>query len=302
MSGGIVPPRQTIFRDGGLVALFVVTLAYLGVVFLLPGNPAQLPLGVLELFFAPGYALGAILFVRRPLLPLPAEFGVAVGLSIVFNGLVGLALVVSGQGLPVTWLAAADASAVSLGAVVHALWGDSPFATDAWGAVRRELRLPGLRPSYRKPVGGILVAIVVAFAGVIYLGTTQPTPSTPSSLGLYGSSGTTASLPTNLTVGQVGLVELAVTDGYSSGPVQLQVTAMPWNRSTNLTTEPWVQPLSLRPGSSSTLPLSLAYRDQTTLSVTFEFLEPNHYALAFSLRTMGDTVLVQATLGVAVGT
>ncbi|MGA8302520.1 MAG: DUF1616 domain-containing protein [Thermoplasmata archaeon] len=217
--------RPTLFREGGVIALFLLTLLYVGVVFLTPGSPARIPLGFVELVFVPGYALGAILFVRRPLLPPAAEFAVAVGLSVVFNVLVGLILALVGPGLAVTWLVIADTAAISLGLVVKVLARDGPGEAGVSGAIRREFRLPGIQPAYRTAVYALLVAALLAFAGVIYLGVTFPHATAPASVAVYGPGGTTQSLPRNLTVGQVAPVVLTLYGGSNSGPFSLGVNA-----------------------------------------------------------------------------
>jgi hypothetical protein len=294
--------RTTIFREGGLIAVFVITLVYVGVVFLAPGSPVQVALGFVELLFAPGYAIGAIAFIRKPLLPPAAEFSVSVGLSVVFNVLIGLLLELFGLGLAVVWLVIADTAVVWVGLVVKLVWEDAPGVVAVTGAIRRELRLPGIRPSYRKAVYALLVASLVAFAGVVYISIAQPSTSPSTSIAIYGPAGTTGSIPYNLTVGEVGLVVVSISDGYSGGPIVLVLTEVDLDESTNLTAVPWTMPLTLSPGTTSSLPLSLGYGGQTTQTVTFQFPQPDGYALTFSLQTTGGALLKGATVGVVVST
>lgn len=295
----------TIFRESGLIVAFLVTLVDVGVVVLAPGSLFRIPLGVFELLFAPGYALGAILFVRRPLLPTPAEFSVAVGLSVVFNVLVGLLLALYGGGLSAAWLAAGDAAVVSVGLVVKVASTDDPAVAGVGAAVARELRLPGIRPSYRPVVYALLVATLVAFGGVVYLGVAQPPAAVPTSLALFGPDGTTATLPTNLTVGEVGLVGVSIVDGDSNGSILLAVSAALANyTTTTFTPVPWSMPLALARNTTSDLSLSIGYGGSTSLNVTFEFSQPSppgdYYALTFSVQGVGGALLQKATLGLSV--
>jgi uncharacterized membrane protein len=292
--------RTTIFREGGLIVVFLITLVYVGVVLLTPGSPVQVPLGIVELLFAPGYALAAIMFVRRPLVPPAAEFSISVGLSVVFNVLVGLILALTGVGLAVIWLVIADTAVVWLGLIVKVVWRESPQATGVLAAVQRELRLPSVRPSYRKGVYALLMATLVAFGGIVYLSLAQPSAPTPTSLALYGPDGTGATIPHSLSIGEVGSVVVSIGDGYSNGPITLAVTAELVGNSTTVTAVRWTMPLILQPGNTSSLPLALSYGGQTTVNVTFEFLKPGDYALTFSLEVVGGTSLRTATLGVEV--
>ena len=293
--------RTTIFRENGLIAVFAITLAYVAVVFLVPGSPVRVPLGLVELLFAPGYALGAILFVRRPLLPPAAEFSVSVGLSVVFNVLVGLLLATIGTGLAIVWLVAADTVVVWLGLVVMVVWGDAPGVTGVPAAIRRELRLPGVRPSYRKAAYALIVATLVAFGGVVYLGIAQPPTAASTYLALSGWGGTSATLPNNLTVGEVASVVLNIGDGYSSGPIEVVATATILGQNSTIShPEPWNLPLAFSPGNTSSMPLALGYGEQTTLNVTFYFTQVAHFVLTFSLEAVGGASLQAVPLSVVV--
>jgi uncharacterized membrane protein len=294
--------RTTIFRESGLIVVFLITLVYDGVVFLAPGSAVQVPLGFVELLFAPGYALGAIAFIRKPLLPPAAEFSITVGLSVIFNVLVGLLLALFSLGLAVVWLVVADTAVVWIGLIVKVVWEEAPGVTGVSDAIRRELRLPGVRPSYRNAVYALLVASLVAFAGVVYLSTAQPSTAPSTSLAIYGPTGTTASLPKQLTVGEVGLVVLSISDGYSTGPIVLVVTAVDLNKTTSVTPVPWTLPLTLTPGATSSLPLGLGYGGQTSETVTFEFPQQDDYALTFTLEAAGGALLQEATLSLVVST
>lgn len=294
-------PPSTIYREGGLIAVFVLTVVYLAIVFVAPGSTVQLPLGVVELLFAPGYALGAVLFVRRPLLPLAAEFSVSVGLSVVFNVLIGLVLTLNGMGLAISYLAMADFAAVFVGLIVTVLAGNAPGTQGVARAVRRELRLPSVRPSYRPAVYALLVATVVAFGGLVYAGLSQPPAPPTSSLALYGSTGTTSSVPTNLTVAEVGLVYVEVHSGYAPGPVQLTAVAAEVGKVVNETSVPWSMPLEFYPGTTSSLPLSVTYGKSVTVSVTFEFPQPGNFTVTFSLEpTSTGAPILSTGLGVVV--
>jgi uncharacterized membrane protein len=294
-------PRETIFRESGLIALFLVTLVYVGVVFITPGSVVRIPLGLLELLFAPGYALCAILFIRRPLLPIAAEFSFSVGLSVVFNVLVGLILALTGPGLTATWLTVADAAAVSLGFVIKVVTGNDPKLTGVRAAVAREFRLPGIRPAYRPAAYAVLLAIVVAFGVVVYVSIAQPPTKAPTSLALYGADGTTATLPTSLSAGAVGLVVVSVANGAQNGSIELVLIATVVGQSyTNLTPVPWAPPLSLGPNTTSSLPLSVGYGHSTSITVTFEFAIAKDYAMAFSLHSASGGTLQDVTMGLVV--
>lgn len=301
MSTPPAEPPVTIYREIGLVAVFLLTAAYVAIVFVAPGSPVQVPFGALELLFAPGYAIGAIVFVRRPLLPPAAEFAVSVGLSVVFNVLVGLILALLGIGLAISYLVLADAAVVLLGLFVNAAWGNAPGSRGIGPMVRRELRLPAVRPSYRPAVYALLIATVVAFGGVLYAGLSQPSAPPTSSLALTGSTGTTSSVPTNLSVAEVGLVYVEVHDGYSAGPVQLTAAAAQVGKVANTTSVAWAMPLSFYPGTTSSLPLDVSYGGSVTVTVTFEFPQPGNFTLTFAFEpSSGGAPILSTGVGVVV--
>ncbi len=301
MSTPATVASPTIFRESGLVVVFGLTVLYVAVVLLAPGSVLQIPLGVLELLFAPGYAIAAMVFVRRPLLPPAAEFSVSVGLSVVFNVLIGLLLVLFGAGVEINYLALADVAATLAGLAVYAARGTSPGTHSLSSAIRRELALPSVRPSLRPAVYALLIATLVAFSAVVYVGVSQTSSPPPTSLALLGPTGTTSSVPTALVVGQVGLVMVQVQDGYSPGALGLTAAAalvgvVPHNTST-----PWSLPLTLYPGTTSTLALTVTYGGETTVNVTFEFPQPGNYTLTFSLGPMaGGPPLLGTGMGLTV--
>ncbi|MGI0129428.1 MAG: DUF1616 domain-containing protein [Thermoplasmata archaeon] len=296
--------RSTIYREDGLILLFLLTLIYVGVVILTPGSRVRVPLGLVELLFAPGYALGAILFFRRPLLPVAAEFSVSVGLSVVFNVLVGLLLALVGAGVTIDLLTVADAIPVAVGLIVKVVVSSDRTVTGVGGAVARELRLPGVRPAYRPVIYVLLVAALVAFGGVVYLSVAQPPSAPGTSLALYGPDGTTATLPASLTVGEVGLVVVSISNGASNGSISLVVSAvLVGQNGSTLTPVSWAMPLALAPNTTSSLALtSLGYGQSNSQSVTFQFSQPGAYGLSFALRAAGGGPLRGATLSVTVAT
>lgn len=302
MAAEVPDVRPTIFREGGLIAVFLATLVYVGIVFLTPGSPVRVPFGYLELVFAPGYALGAVLFLRRPLIPPVAEFAVAVGLSVVFNVLIGLALALLGAGLAINWFLLAEIVVAALALAAKLLVGPSARVTGVGSALRREFRLPGVLPRYRRAVYVLFLASVVAIAAVVYLSVVQPSTPASTSLALSGPGGTVASLPTSLRVGEVGLVVVYVANGHSGAPIELVVTALFQGESptSNLTAVPWSMPLTLSNGTVSSLPLGVGYGQTTTLNVTFAFGETGAFALDFDLEASGGSLLPPASLDLAV--
>lgn len=294
--------RPTIFRESGLIVVFLATLVYVGIVFLTPGSPVRVPFGYFELVFAPGYALGALLFLRRPQIPPVAEFAVAVGLSVVYNVLVGLTLALLGVGLLIDWFLLAEIVVVALALAAKLLAGPSAGVTGAGSLLRREFRLPGVRPEYRRAVYVLFLATVVAIVAVVYLSVIQPPTSPSTSLALSGPGGTAASLPTSLRVGEVGLAVVFVANGHSGAPIELVVTALFQGESptSNLTAVPWSLPLTLANGTVSSLPLGLAYGQTTTLNVTFAFGETGAFSLGFDLEASGGSLLPPASLNLAV--
>lgn len=302
MAAEVSDVRPTIFRESGLIVVFLATLVYVGLVFLTPGSPVRVPFGYLELVFAPGYALGALLFLRKPQIPPAAEFAVAVGLSVVYNVLLGLALALLGVGLAIDWFLLAEIVVVAFALAAKLLAGPSPGVAGVGSALRREFRLPGVRPQYRRAVYVLFLATVVAIVAVVYLSVIQPPSSPSTSLALSGPGGTAASLPTTLRVGEVGLAVVFVANGHSGTPIELVVTALFQGESptSNLTSVPWSLPLTLANGTVSSLPLGVAYGQTATLNVTFAFGETGAFSLGFDLEASGGSLLPPASLDLAV--
>jgi hypothetical protein len=310
-----VPPSPVAPRPGarfysyGLLCVVVVLLAAYAVVsYVGPHSAVEVPLGLFALLFAPGYAVAAPLFVRQPGLPWTVNLPITVGLSVVINVFVGIALLEVGTGLSTIDTAAADLGIALVGLIafiaresIEAPSGPSSTVTqDLSGPLRalsQRLRWGGYSRGQRWVGATLLVLILVVFGFIVYVAVAEPHKVQAVSFAIYGPSGTVLSLPSNGTNTSVLAVVLTVTNNATPHGFQLAVLSeLVAHPNTPPTTISWSQPLPLGRATESVLAFSLGAGRSTTLPVSFVLFAPgttpevNSTTLRYSLYTVSFTL------------
>jgi uncharacterized membrane protein len=286
---------QVFFRRSYLWVLAVLAFAYGFVAVLVPVPAVELPLGLVTLLLTPGYALGAIALGPTTRWPWSLTFAMVVGLSVAFSVLEGLVLLAFHLGLP-----AAVFAIVSLGLVVIALATfpveapESAAETRFRHFVAEELRLPGHSPGQRVVAVAILLAIVVVFAGIIYLATVTPNQHPSIQMGIVGPNGLTSDLPAT----GVTLVNLTVEVMVGNSPTQqaLNLVVLSYRNNTAPTSysnTAWKLPLALGNNTTSLCAfcVKLTPKATTTVPVIFVFRAPGTYVVVFDLESQSGGVL-----------
>jgi uncharacterized membrane protein len=85
-----------------LLALWLATAVLLGLIFMLPDNPARVVLGIPFVLFSPGYSLLAALYARNQELNGVERLGLSLGMSLAVVPLIGLALNYTPWGIRLT--------------------------------------------------------------------------------------------------------------------------------------------------------------------------------------------------------
>jgi Protein of unknown function (DUF1616) len=274
------------FYDPRVLIVVALVLAAYIVLTVLPWTPVTAVLGAVVLLLAPGYGVGALLFRgARRFVPPAANLALVVGLSVVYNGLVGILLLLVGPGLSALPLALAALPPVVLGAVAHS-WRGAPTT---WTSLPQQLaapfRLPGFSSGQRRLIGVLLVGSVVAFGAIAYEATVVP-PAGPSlSLAVTGPDGTTSTLPSSGTTNHTFavLLTLGSTTEVSSAELTVGVSLLGSPPATNATV-PWSMPLVLGAGVTSSENLTLGAGATISVAVSYTFPHAGSYTVTFTLH------------------
>ena len=296
------PPEARFYSYGYLAATAALMAVYALVSFFAPHSIIEIPLGLFALLFAPGYALAALLFARQPGLTWIVNLLIVVGLSVVFNVLVGIALLRVGPGLS-TWSGAlSDLGAALFGLIVFTVReaadtqaGPPPAVTqDLAGplrALRQRLRLVGYSPGQRAAAVTLLALIVVVLGVIVYVAVAQPHEDLAVSFAMYGPAGTVDSLPSSGTNSSVLGVMLTVSNNGTAQGFQILVVsetvAFP---HAPLTTIPWSQPLPLGRATESLLAFTLGGGKNTSMPISFELTSAGNSTMSFTLYTVSFTL------------
>ncbi len=283
-------PPPAFFRLSYLGVSALIAFAYVIVSWFLPVLALKIPLGLVVLFFVPGYALGAIAFGERPNVSWAALAAFTVGLSVVTNVLVGIILTAGSAGLPSSVFSVFALSLVLLAILVQYARGAGFYRPTAVSRIRAELALPGFSKGQRRIAYVLLVAIVVVFAGIVYLGQIHPNESPDVTLALLGPGGIATSLPTAGSTGELINLTVSVTNNNTAQTVTLTLTSvLNGTNLTNFTRIAWVQPMDLGPQVESSLAIPLAPVQAVSENVTLIFSAPGVYLVAFQLLTPENT-------------
>jgi uncharacterized membrane protein len=280
---GAVPTR--FFRRGYLYLLTVLASIYLGVTLLAPTPWLELPLGLVTLFFTPGYAIGCVTFGARSRWPRSLEFALVVGWSVAWNVALGVVLLVLGFGLPayaLALLAWGLVFAVSLGWTVRP--PDVPQGASP-SPVAQVLGMSGYSRRQRAGAYVLLAGIVSVFLVILYLASVFPVNTGPAlTLSIGGANGSTGTLPTGGPTNTTLEIWVSVQNNATVQEFTLAVqTATVGSSPTSYRSVAWSTPLRLANATQSEQTLNLTSSQATTVPVSFEYPIAGHYALAFLL-------------------
>lgn len=297
------PNPPVFFRRNYLWVLAVLAFAYGFVTVLVPVPAIELPLGLFTLLFSPGYALCAIALGPTPRWPWTLTFAMVVGLSVAFSVIEGLVLLVFHLGLPATVFAI-----VSLGLIVIALATfpaeGPPSATETRFRtfLAEELRLPGQSPGQRVAAMAILLAIVVVFAGIIYLATVTPNQHLSIQMGIAGPNGLTSDLPTSGVNATNLTVEVTVGNNATPQVLNLTVFSMAENAApSHYSFHKWTTLLELGNYVAYYDPsIGLPAHATETVKVVFAFEVSGTYVLLFHLEDSSGTILQEGSFSTTI--
>lgn len=290
--GGPVPPPAPFFRLPYLYVLAGAETVYLFVAALSPRSPLLIPLGLVTLFLAPGYAIGALTLGPRTHTPRSLTFALVVGWSVAVNVGIGILLLVARQGLSPLVI---GGSAFALVGVAAAYWSYRALATPASSALRevgQRLRLTGYRPAQRVTAYFLLTLIGAVFVVILYLASVVPNPTPNLLFSITGYGGTTANLPPRGAVNTTLTIWAIVQNGATPQSFTLVVlSSVQGTAPTSYRSIPWAVPLVLGSAVSAADPFSLAAAQNVTVNVEFQFPQSGSYLLQFLLETAGGSVV-----------
>jgi uncharacterized membrane protein len=270
-----VPPAP---RFGDLIAASLFETMAVVLALSAPGAPFLWPIALLAVFFIPGYALISALF-PEPFWSSPGEevwraaaeraLGAFV-LSLMVVGVVGSFLSWSSWGLG-TVSGGALVLVVTYGGTILAAYRRSNVRPTAEVESRPPRKAWFASPNNReKAVGIAAVAVVVLAAGVL-LAAPPSAPEPYTQISISGQSGTLDDLPQNLTVGETGVVEIAVLNSMQMDmDYNLTVGIESEGTYQNYSALNWYDTNSLGAGHAFTTSVHLA--NGATFSADFNFV------------------------------
>jgi uncharacterized membrane protein len=284
------PPSTFALYDERLLIGAVILVTIYAVVTPFAGNPLDVVLGLFVLFIAPGYGFAAVLFgarTERPLLA--ASLAIVVGLSVAYNGGVGLLSLLGGYGLNPSIIGVAALLPTGLGAFVQVQRRLRGSLQEPAHSVARSLRFPGFTTRQRQATWALLIASVIVFVAILYEATVVPPSHHGFSLAVTGPDGTTSTLPASGTINQTLSVLLTLRSEVSTPAAQLAVrTAVLGAGSNSTTVVPWSSPLALDGGIASSETLTLGAGSSLVVPVSFLFHHPGSYVVTFSFTSPGS--------------
>lgn len=299
-AGGEEGAPSDFYRPEVLLGCAALMVLYLGVVLIAPSPFLDVPLGLAELLFVPGYALGAMLFPGRSYLSWPASLAIVVGLSVSANLFLGLGALAFHSGLPAPFQATAAAALAFLALLVRPHEASS-VPRPLRQALAELTALPGFTVGQRRVAFGLLGATAVALALIVVLAGAHPNVHPAIALALEGPGGSVASLPTNGSVHGLLAVWVSVANGGSAQQLLLSVQSV--NLSSSPSTYhvvPWTLPLPLANATQSSTAFNLPASQTYVLNLTFTFGYPGLYAVYLTLADTQGTTLRTAALTIAI--
>jgi uncharacterized membrane protein len=260
-----------------------------------------IPLGLFVLFVAPGYALAALLFGgEREITSLPLNIALIVGFSLVVDVGIGTVALFFSIG-PLSPIVGVEVALLCFIAVFvqfqrrHVL-GRKTHTPGFWSWIE----LPGFTSSQRTTAYVLFVGVLVTFGVIGLLSTLQPSNTPDLSLAVLGPNGTTSTLPSSGSVNSTLGVLLLVQNNATAQSLVLSVnSSLIGGNPAPSTSVPWVLPLQLAPGATSTEVLPLTHGETDSVAVSFQFADRGNYTISFSLTPPQSTVAVR-TVGISV--
>ncbi len=281
-------PPPEFFRRTALLLLLALGLVYAAAAWRFPVPWLTVPLGLLTLLVAPGYALGLFLFGYRPRWPWTLLLVSVICLSVGWSVGVGLLLLALGAGLPPEAFALSSLGLLAAAAVIPS----PPARTRGAGigaVLRQELRLPGHSRGERVAGYALLGAIAAVLGVILFLATVFPGNAAALSLGVTGSG--SAPPPTHGAPNQTLWVNVSVGNNDTTQPLDLVVLCETAGQSGAVPTPvPWRLPLSLGPNRTSTDSLTLGPGQVVDLPISFAIDVRGSYLLLFMLDTPSGKV------------
>lgn len=288
------PEIPAVFVPSALLITTLVALAFV-VVSDLQIPWVLIPLGLIVLFWVPGYAVVALIFGGRPLPSLALNVGMIVGFSVLVNVVFGTLFLYFSIG-PLDPLVGLVAAVVSAAATL--VQYRRPRAAGSDGETHRfrsYFALPGFSRGQRVAAYSLFVAILLTFGAIGYLSTLHPGNTPDLSLGVVGPTGTTSTLPTSGIVNSTLAVIVNIGNNDTIQSLALSVnSSLIGGNSTNATTVPWAMPLPLGPSVKSSETLHLTSGESAHVSVSFLFRASGDYVVSFSLTPVGSHTVVRA--------
>lgn len=263
-----------------------------------PGNALTVLLGLFVLFAAPGYGIAALLFGnpgRR--LSRAANLAMVVGFSVLYNGIVGLLLLVGAFGLHASILGAVALIPLVWATLVQLLRRVESPKGSVVTSIRGSLQFPGFSRTQRQVAWVLLAGTVLAFGAIAYEATIVPLGPNGLSIAVTGPDGTTSTLPTHGAVNQSMSVLLTLQSPHGTIQADLVVQAiLLGNGSASNVTVPWNLPLVLGPGTSSSNPVAIPSGSSISVPVSFVFAKVGTYTVTFSISEPGASQVASAQL------
>lgn len=297
--GATVLPR--FFRQKIVLALLALSIVYAVVLLVLPNPWIETPLGLLTLFFSPGYALGALVLGSRPRWVWSLTFALVVGLSVAINVGVGIGLLVLKIGLPAIDFAGLSILLLVAAASLAGLPSSTPGSAQFRPFLRREFGFAGHSNSQKAMAWGMIVAIVFLLVVIVYLASVMPNEVADVSFGITGPGGVTSNLPPNGTINETLQIWLVIGNNASSQTLVVVVEALlAGHNGSVFVPVNWTYPIPLSNGTSSAEPVELTPGESFTVHGKFIFAIPGSYVLTFLLKNAQGSTLRQASWSLAI--
>lgn len=287
-----VPELPRFFRQKVLYALLGLGVIYAAVAFAYPNPWVETPLGLVMLFFAPGYAVGALVLGSRPRWIWSLTFVMVVALSVAINVGLGIVLLRFSLGLPATVFSIISLVLVLLAILLARLPATTPGPSRFRPYLWKEFRLEGHSPAQRAMAYGLIVAIAFVLVAIVYLASVSPNQGLGVSLGLVGPGGVTNNLPVNGTVNSTVQVWAVIGNNGTSQTLTLVVeSALAGTTPSSYTPTNWTYPIHLGNGVTSAYAVGLSPGESFTVHGQFVFATTGSFTMRFYLENAKAQVL-----------
>jgi uncharacterized membrane protein len=209
------PRAVAIEKD--LLAVVVLSFVLILTAFLVPDSPLRIALGFPFVLFFPGYALVCALFPRKNDLGLDERIALSLGLSLAIIPLIGLILNYTPFGIKLIPLLFSMFTVTVLLSFISNYRRSKMSPTEKF-TVYPQLKIStkSLSPSDRLFAVAILLVIVILASTTGYLSLTPKTGDRFTEFYILGANRQLNTYPTNLTLGQSGVVTIGIVNHEST--------------------------------------------------------------------------------------